>query len=368
MEEIRDILPRFGFEGRFASARELTSGHINATYLLDFWDGGKLNQYTLQRINTYVFHHPDEVMSNITRVTEHLRRGILGLRGDASRRVLEVVRTLDGGALHEDARGGFWRAYAYISGAFVPEREATEAQMEQAGVAFGQFQRHLADFPAGELYETIPDFHNTPLRFGAFVRAVEEDVAGRAAEAREEIRQVTARHAMMGEIVRLTAEGTLPLRVTHNDAKASNVLLDEKTGEALCVIDLDTVMPGSALYDYGDGLRYGASTAKEDEEDPGRVFLDMGKARAFTHGFIRETAGFLTREELLRLPLGALVITCEQAMRFLTDYLRGDPYYKIDSPRHNLVRTRAQLALLFDMERREKELSEAVRADVSRFS
>lgn len=368
MDAIRDILPHFRFEGRFDAARELTSGHINATWLLDYREGGRLYQYTLQRINTYVFRHPDEVMRNITRVTEHLKRGIEREQGDAERRVLTVIRTRDGEALHADARGGFWRAYTYISGAFVPEKAATAAQMEQAGRAFGQFQRHLADFPAGELFYTIPDFHNTPLRFDAFLRAVQENAAGRADEARDEIRQVTRRRAMMGEIVRLTARGALPLRVTHNDAKASNVLLDEITGEALCVIDLDTVMPGSALYDYGDGLRSGASTAREDEEDPGRVLLDMDKARAFTRGFVRETAGFLTREELLRLPLGALVITCEQAMRFLTDYLQGDPYYKIDSPRHNLVRTRAQLALLMDMERREKELSEAVAGDVLRFS
>ena len=188
------------------------------------------------------------------------------------------------------------------------------------------------------------------------------------AELEDEIEFFFERRRMLGEIVKLLDQGVLPLRVTHNDTKSNNVLLDQKTGKALCVIDLDTVMPGSSLYDYGDGVRFGASDAREDEQDIEKVNLNMDKARAFTRGFVQETAGFLSDEELSRLPLGIKVITAELAMRFLTDYLDGDPYFKVDYPEHNLVRARAQMALLKDIERKEEALYRMVREDVTRYS
>ncbi|HSK69747.1 MAG TPA: aminoglycoside phosphotransferase family protein, partial [Candidatus Limnocylindria bacterium] len=344
--------------GTYASSRELKSGNINTTYLLEYRDGDREIPYTLQKINTYVFRDPEGVMRNIEAVTAHIRGSLRKSGGSADRQVLELVRTDAGDVMHRDAEGGVWRVYRYIADAMALDVVRDHGQMEEVGSAFGRFQRCLSDFPAHRLTEAIPDFHNTPVRFGTFMRSVRADAAGRAAEAGEEIDFFMRREGMMGEIVRLLGTGGLPLRVTHNDTKSNNVLLDSHTGKSLCVIDLDTVMPGSSLYDYGDMVRFGASAAKEDEEDASRVRLDMDKARAFTRGFIRETAGFLQPGEIERLPLGIKVITAELAMRFLTDYLDGDKYFKTDGPRHNLVRARAQIALLKDVERREAELED----------
>ncbi|NLD52611.1 MAG: aminoglycoside phosphotransferase family protein [Clostridiales bacterium] len=353
---IKGILPNFCFVGRFVQAQEVTSGNVNNTYLLRYRDARGDNLYTLQRINTYVFKNPDEVMRNIAMVTDHLRASLIRTLGTAERRVLELIRTQTGEALYRDESGGVWRAYTYISNAHALDMVETPEAMEEVGRGFGRFQRLLYDFPAEQLFHSIPNFHHTIKRFYAFVRAVDEDKAGRVAGLEEEIEFMFDRRRMMGEIVRLLDAQVIPLRVTHNDTKSNNVLLDEETGKAICVIDLDTVMPGSVLYDYGDAIRFGASTAAEDEPDVSRIRLDMDKAKAFTRGFIEETAGFLTNEELLRLPLGIKVITCELAMRFLTDYIDGDLYFKVNSPDHNLVRARAQMTLLKDVERREEEL------------
>ena len=366
--QIKNILPHFRFRGQYASSRELNSGNIHNTYLLIYEQDGQEWPYILQHVNTYVFRSPREVMHNIAAVTEHLKRSILLTSPSASRQVLDLVRTNSGEAMHIAEDGEVWRAYDYISGALALDKVENMGQMEEVGRAFGRFQRHLADFPAGQLFQSIPNFHNTTRRFYAFVRAVDENRSGRAKEVEEEIEFMFERRRMMGEIVRLLDRNVLPLRVTHNDTKSNNVLLDEKTGKALCVIDLDTVMPGSSLYDYGDGVRFGASTAREDEEDTSLVRLDMEKARAFTRGFIQETAGILQNEELLRLPLGIKVMTCELAMRFLSDYLDGDLYFKVNSPGHNLIRARAQMALLRDVESKEAELSEMVREDILRYA
>lgn len=366
--DIKNILPKFRFKGQYVSSSELTSGNINSTYVLQYQADGQALLYTLQRINTYVFRDPMGVMRNIASVTDHLKASLLKNSGSAERQVLELVRTVDGDVMYQDKDNGVWRAYTYISDALALDVVDQPAQMEEVGRAFGRFQRNLADFPADQLAETIPHFHNTTKRFYAFVRAVDEDRAGRVREVEDEIEFLFERRRMMGEIVRLLDSKVLPLRVTHNDTKSNNVLLDSQTGKALCVIDLDTVMPGSSLYDYGDGVRFGASAAKEDEEDTSLIHLDMEKARAFTRGFVQETAGILSPEEILRLPLGVKVLTGELAMRFLTDYLDGDLYFKVNSPKHNLVRTRAQMALLRDVERREDELQEMVQRYLTRYS
>ncbi|MGI6696446.1 MAG: phosphotransferase enzyme family protein [Christensenellales bacterium] len=365
---IKHVLPYFRFQGRFVDASEVRSGNVNCTYVLNYRDGELNRSYTLQKLNTYVFKNPRGVMSNIAAITDHLRRGISPEEGDAQRQALEVIRTHDNDVMLQDGEGGIWRAYAYIEDALALDMVENLSQMEEVGHAFGRFQRLLADFPADRLFVTIPDFHHSTKRFYAFVRAVDKDKAGRVAELEDEIEFFFERRRMLGEIVKLLDQGVLPLRVTHNDTKSNNVLLDQKTGKALCVIDLDTVMPGSSLYDYGDGVRFGASDAREDEPDVSRVSLNMDKARAFTRGFVQETAGFLSDEELSRLPLGIKVITAELAMRFLTDYLDGDPYFKVDYPEHNLVRARAQMALLKDIERKEEALYRMVREDVVRYS
>ncbi len=365
---IKNILPHFAFKGTYNSVREITSGNVNSTYLLDYRDMGQQYLYTLQHINTYAFKNPREVMSNIVAVTEHLRANLRRSGEAIDRRVLELIKTGKGGVLYEDEEGNVWRAYAYISDCSALDKVDTPRQMEEVGRGFGTFQKLLYDFPAQDLFQSIPNFHHTVKRFYAFVRAVEEDRAGRVAQLEDEIEFMFNRRRMMGEIVRLLDTGRIPLRVTHNDTKSNNVLLDKTTGKAICVIDLDTVMPGSVLYDYGDAIRYGASTAAEDEPDTSRISLDMEKTKAFTRGFIEETNGFLTTEELMRLPLGIKVITCELAMRFLTDYIQGDLYFKVNSPDHNLVRARAQMALLEDVERREQDLEAICARYITRFS
>lgn len=358
--QIKTILPAFAFEGAYQSAAEILSGNVNSTYHLYYSGPAGGKQYVLQKINTFVFHDPAAVMRNIALVTGHLRRALAKDGENPDRRVLELIPTVHGDILYDDGHGGFWRATRFIDGATAPDRVDTPKELFEIGRGFGSFQRLLYDFPAGALTATIPNFHNTPKRFYAFVHAIDEDVGARAKEVDDEIEFFFDRRRMMSQIVRLMDAGELPLRVTHNDTKSNNVMIDNETGRAICVLDLDTVMPGSALYDYGDAIRFGASTAAEDEMDITKISLDMDKTRAFTEGFIAETNGFLTGDELRLLPLGIKVITCELAMRFLKDYLENDVYFKVNSPRHNLVRARAQIALLKDIEAREDDLNRMV--------
>ena len=348
--QIKHILPHFRFEGSYVFAREVHSGNINNTYHLQYADHGEIRQYILQNVNTYVFHDPYAVMENIERITSHLRAKFLAAGEDPSRRVLEIIRTTDNHTMYKNE--GYWRAYRYIEDATAYDAVTRPKQFEEAGRAFGEFQKLLCDFPASELHTTIPDFHNTTKRFYAFVKAVSEDKAGRVRDLEPEIEFMFDRRRAMGTIVRELDAGTLPLRVTHNDTKINNVMIDNETDKALCVIDLDTVMPGSALYDYGDAIRFGASTAAEDEEDLSKIALDMDKFELFTKGFLSEVDGFLKPHEIEMLPVGMRVITCELAMRFLTDYIEGDLYFKVKSPNHNLVRARAQMKLLEDMEKK----------------
>ena len=348
---LQPLLTAFRFQGAFEDARELCSGNINRTYRLAFADGALRREYILQRINTHVFREPQRVMENIVRVTEHMRKALIARGEDPARRVLEVIPTREGGLLHRDGEGGCWRAYTCITDAVAHDTVDAHAFYE-VGYGFGAFQQLLADFPAGQLYESIPGFHDTEKRFAQLDAAIGADPCRRAGEVQAEIDALMARRSRLCSIVRLTAQGTLPLRVTHNDTKSNNVMLDSATGKALCVIDLDTVMPGSALYDYGDAIRFGGSTAAEDEADTGKIALDMEKTEAFTRGFLEMTRAALTGEELARLPLGIHVMTGELAVRFLTDYIKGDVYFKTADPAHNLRRARAQIALLEDVERK----------------
>ncbi|NLF27788.1 MAG: aminoglycoside phosphotransferase family protein, partial [Clostridiales bacterium] len=349
------LAERFRFEGRFASASEVLSGHINRTYRLRFTNPD--GEYILQRINAHVFRRPEVVMDNILKVTEHLRRKLVSMGAPPERRVLEFVAAVGGGPLFVDGNGGNWRAYRYVGGARAYDLVEKPEHFQEAGRAFGEFQKLLADFPASELRETIPNFHHTPSRFDAFARSVDEDSVGRAKNVRDEIRFFLDRRETAHEIV----GRDLPLRVAHNDTKISNVLFDEESEKAICVIDLDTVMPGSALYDFGDAIRYGATTAAEDEKDASKMGLSMELFSRFAAGFVPEADGFLSRRELELLPLGARVITFENGMRFLMDYLEGDAYYKTAYPEHNLARARTQIALLKDIERRFAEMEEVVR-------
>ncbi len=350
--DILEIAARFCLDKQPVGFEELNEGLINATYRLDFSDMDTDESYILQRINTMAFKDPESLMHNIISVTAHIRDGLKKEGQDSERRVLHFLKTVEGKSLYRDAEGGCWRAYRYVGHATAHNVIENPNMFCEAGRGFGEFQTRLLDFPADQLVESIPYFHDTPRRYETFCEAVKADKAGRVKDLAEEIAFVRARAGRMHAIVDRLATGELPLRVTHNDTKLNNVLLDDETGRALCVIDLDTVMPGSVLYDFGDAIRYGANTVAEDEINTDKVGFDMTLFEAFTRGFLEKTDGFLTDAELRLLPLGAEIMTLELVIRFLTDYIDGDLYFKTKYPGHNLVRTHAQMRLLTEMEKR----------------
>lgn len=359
---IKHVINHFKFEGTYKSVEELLSGNINSTYLLTYRkpDGSEV-RYVLQRINTVAFRHPEELMKNVQLVINHITATMARAHLPTDRSILEFIPvkgplTTESPLLYKDDRGEYWRADIFIDNATAYNQISDPALFYEAGRGFGEFQKYLSDFPADKLTETIPDFHNTKKRFYTFVASVAADKAGRVGELEEEIDFFFDRRKMMSSIVDMIEKGELPLRVTHNDTKLNNVMIDNETKKALCVIDLDTVMPGSALYDYGDAIRYGASTAAEDEPDLSKIDVDMELFREFTRGFVSETKEVLSREEILALPMGVKVITCELAMRFLTDYIDGDVYFKVNRPQHNLIRARAQMRLLEKFEEKYGEM------------
>ena len=346
-EELRAAAAGFSFPGRLADAEEIGTGHVNRTWCLTF--DQPRGRYILQKLSAQAFRHPEQVMENARRVCQHIEGCLAAMGVSGEDRVLRFMPARDGGLLFCDEAGGSWRAYRYIDGLCFLQADSLD-RLREMGRAFGQFQRLLRDFPAGELYETIPFFHHTPRRYEAFRAAVERDAAGRAAGVRREIEFFSARADGLDAIVRRLESGELPVRAVHNDAKVSNVLFDAADGSALLLLDLDTVMPGSSLYDFGDIVRTGASTAAEDE--PRGMALDLERFRVLAEGYLQEAGEALAAPEIRLLPLGARVITCEIAMRFLTDYLDGDVYFRVATPEHNLVRARAQMKLLEDIERK----------------
>ncbi len=359
--EIKHILRHFTFEGTYSSVKEMTSGNINSTYKLTYTTSdGATKRYVLQKINTVAFKDPTVLMTNIQLVSNHITAAMARKKLDYDRHTLEYVPTKQGGYLCKTENGEYWRAYIYIDNVTAYDSIEDPRHFYEAGRGFGEFQRYLFDFPAEKLVATIPDFHNTTKRFYDFVAAVAEDRAGRVKHLESEIDFFFDRRKMMNRIIALTEAGILPERVTHNDTKLNNVLIDNVTGKAVCVIDLDTVMPGSILYDYGDAIRFGASTAAEDEPDTSKISVDMKLFREFTNGFVGEIAHTITEDEIKNLPLGVLVITCELAMRFLTDYINGDEYFKVNYPEHNLVRAHAQMKLLDEFEAHYDEMCEYV--------
>lgn len=334
-----EALTVYGAVGPFISCTPYGNGHINDTFLTVAEDG---RRYILQRINHAVFPHPEQIMRNISAVTSHIRA--------AGGRTLEIIPTDTGELFFADSIGSFWRMYAFVEGTVSLDRVERAEEFAACGEAFGRFQGQLADFAAGSLYEAIPNFHHTPVRYANLMRAVERDVCGRATSVEEEIEFARRRAGFAGTLERAHAEGRLPLRVTHNDTKLNNILFDAATGAPACVIDLDTVMPGYAVNDFGDSIRFGANTAAEDETDLAKVSLDLDLYRAYADGFLRGCAGRLTAAEIALLPIGARMMTLECGMRFLTDYLEGDTYFRISRPSHNLDRCRCQFALVKDME------------------
>ena len=342
-----ETINAFAFEGVLKRKVPYGSGHINDTFLLTF-DIERMGQIDiiLQRMNTTVFTKPVELMENIANVTTFLRKKIIESGGDPERETLNIIYTLNDLPYYLDSRGGYWRAYKFITGATSYDQVESAEDFYQSALAFGHFQSLLADYPASSLHETIVGFHDTKARFARFKEVVANDVCKRAKEVQKEIDFVLARE----DVANVLAQSQLPIRVTHNDTKLNNVMIDDKTRKGICVIDLDTVMPGLAVNDFGDSIRFGASTGAEDEVDLDKIECDLELFEIYTKGFIKGCDGKLTKEEIQALPIGAKVMTFECGMRFLTDYLEGDTYFKIHHEKHNLDRCRTQFKLVWDME------------------
>ena len=346
-QQVLAVCDCFAFTGKVTNVKTCGNGHINSTYIITA-EGGK--RYILQILNTAIFKDPVGVMNNIMAVTDHVRAGLLASGEDTERGTMRVILTKDGQNGYTDPEGRFWRAYDFVEGTVCRLTVDSPETFSRVGEAFGDFQRRLSDFDASRLIESIPNFHNTKKRYADFLAAVERNAAGRVDSVRDEIKFITDRANKCALIVDALESGDLPLRVTHNDTKLSNILLDEVTEEAVCIIDLDTVMPGSSLYDFGDSIRTGAASAAEDEPDLDKVHFLPEMFKAYACGFIKGTGGTLTEREVQMLPDGGYIITLEQAIRFLGDYLDGDTYYHTDYPDHNLVRARTQLKLVAEME------------------
>ncbi len=365
---LENVIEKFFVDGRIMSIEEYGSGHINDTYLVRLEQNtpeepqqdGEEKKYILQRMNTEIFKNPDELMENITGVTAFLEKKIRARGGDSSRETLHVIPTRAGESYYHAAEGTCYRMYDFIRNATSFDAVKKPEDFYESAVAFGNFQSLLADYPAETLHETIPDFHNTGKRYQTFQQAVKEDVCKRAAAAQPEIAFVLDREKEMTILTDALARGELPLRVTHNDTKLNNIMIDNATGKGICVIDLDTVMPGLSVNDFGDSIRFGANTAVEDEPDVSKVSLDLKLYELYVKGFLEGCKGALTKEELAMLPMGAKMMTLECGMRFLTDYLQGDVYFKIHKENHNLIRCRTQFALVADMERKWEQMREIV--------
>ncbi len=353
---MQSAIGAFQLQGETVSCDRYGSGHINETYLLQT---DRL-RYILQKVNRRVFQDVPSLIKNIALVTSHLSR----IEADP-RRVLRLIPALDGRDFFLDESGEYWRAYAFIEGALSLDAAGCAEHMRESGAAFGHFQRALSDFPAETLTETIPRFHNTPSRLSQLREAAERDELGRLKSVLPELDFVLSRADEAKIMVDMLGTGRLPLRVTHNDTKLNNVMLDAETGAALCVIDLDTVMPGLAGNDFGDAIRFGASTAAEDEPDLDKVSLSLDYYRAFARGFLSACGGSLTPSEIETLPLAAKLMTLECGARFLCDYLSGDTYFRIHRPAHNLDRCRTQFRLVADMEAKWQAMRSIVEAEAS---
>ena len=353
--DVRAVAQQFSLEGDFLSAEPHGNGHINDTYCLTYHQAGAAVRFILQRINHQVFQDPVALMDNVQRVTTHLTRK-LSAAPNARHRPLTLIPARDGRAYHCSAEGNYWRAYRFIEAAHTCDAVQSPRQALEAARTVGLFQRLLADLPAPRLHDTIPDFHHTPKRFAALEAAIAADPANRARLARPEIEFALRRKPMTP----LLLEANLPERVTHNDTKLNNVMLDDRTGEGVCLIDLDTVMPGSALFDFGDMVRTATSPTAEDERDLSRVTMQFPMFEALACGYLATAAGFLTPAERRLLAFAGKLITFEVGIRFLADFLAGDIYFKIHREGHNLDRCRTQFALVASIERQEERMTRLV--------
>ena len=364
-QKLQQVCEKFCIRGGFQSYEEIKVGNVNKTYKVNFVrpddkNPGKMKDksYMVQAINTYAFKNPTQVMDNIEKVTEYIHAK------DPSRIALHFHRTQQGQNYFFE-ESGFWRLFNYVPSVTYSSANNLEV-IRNAGAAFGDFQTMLSDFDASQLFETIPDFHNTEKRYEKLEADVAADPVGRVAEVRAELDWLLSVKDKACQLTRMQEAGGLPLRVTHNDTKINNVLFDPQTDEALVVIDLDTVMPGLVGHDFGDAVRFAANFVEEDCPDAEKAGLDLTVFRAFAEGFLEKTAKALTKEELDTLALSSFVLTCELATRFLDDYIMGDLYFKTDYPNHNLVRTRCQIALAKDILQKLPEMEQVIRECVEK--
>ena len=355
-EELQNALSRFTLEGEVKSCSPYGSGHINDTFLVE---AGR--KYILQRINSEIFTKPRELMENVDLVCRFMTEEIKKQGGNPERESLQIIKTKDGSLYYEDEMKNFFRMYLYITDCKAFDLVEKPEHFYESAYAFGHFQKLLSDFPAEKLHETIPHFHDSPQRFQHFLKAVEEDKFDRKKDCEEEIQFFLSHEKDLSYALALLKKGELPLRVSHNDTKLNNVLFDANTEKALCIIDLDTVMPGLSIFDFGDAIRFGANTGAEDEEDLSKISLSLPLFSLYTKGFLEACGSSLWEKEILSLPEGAKIMTLECGMRFLTDYLQGDSYFHVKRPRHNLDRARTQIALVKDMEKKWTEMKEEVK-------
>ena len=354
--DIEGVLNQFKVEGSYQASEPYGGGHINDTFKVDTDENGQRVRYILQRINHLVFKNPEGMMDNIRRVTEHLRNK----ENSAFKSPMYLINTVDNGILHRDPNGNYWRLYNFIEGAATYDIIESTQQAYEGAKAFGIFQEELADLPGGELYETIPDFHNTPKRYEAFEQAVIEGLPERIETAQAEIAQAKRLRKYAPIITDLLASGKIPGRVTHNDTKLNNVMLEDGTQQGVCVIDLDTLMTGSSLYDFGDYIRTAGRIGAEDEPDISKLSFSEDMYEASLRGYLETAGEALNQVEKDHLAVSAIVITYEVGLRFLTDYLMGDVYFKTHHAEHNLERARVQFKMVKEIEKRLEKLNQLI--------
>ncbi|MGO8676328.1 MAG: phosphotransferase enzyme family protein [Limisphaerales bacterium] len=360
-KELQHISKQFQIYGQILHAETFKIGHINETYSATYNQGGTRVRYIHQKVNKNVFKNPPELMKNLMRVTTHIRKKLeMQTTDDITRRSLVVIPTRDGQSHYLNSDGEFWRTFVFVEGTQTFEAVQTPGQAFEAGRAFGEFQLHLVDLPGDRLIETIPDFHHTRKRFAAFTEALTKDHYNRARDAKAETAFALKHEGLVDVILDAMEKGRIPERITHNDTKFNNVMLDTRTGRAMCVVDLDTVMPGCALYDFGDMVRTTTSPTLEDERDLSNVKMQMPMFRKLAEGYLSAAGRFLTKSEKALIPFCGKLITFEIGLRFLTDFLSGDTYFRIHRPDHNLDRCRTQFKLVDSIERQEAAMLKSI--------
>jgi len=358
---IEQLVENFNLAGKVIKIQEKNTGNINKTYIITTEHNKSQRKYIVQKINTTVFNEPYLLMKNIENVTNYYKNYLKNNNGDVERGTLSVIKTKNNKNLYRTSNNEYYRMYNYVDNATSYDKFDDASMFYNVGTAFGRFVKILNNYPMDKLNETIPNFHNSSIRLKDFLRDVKNDPCDRVKEVLAEIVYIIQRSDELSVIVDLLENREIPYRVTHNDTKINNVLMDSKTNEAICVIDLDTVMPGSALYDFGDAIRSGASTTIEDDKDLSKVTIDLDYYKSFTEAYLSETKDILTEKEIEYLPLACRIITLELAMRFLNDYINGDTYFKCDYETHNLVRARNQLKLVSEMELKFEVMERIVR-------